>query len=307
MSDIIEIAIAGLKLINYKLEKNKNNYSGFSMKTVILAGGLGTRLSELTGLVPKPMVEIGGRPILWHILNSYARFGYSEFIIALGYKAEIVKKYFLDFYALSHDLSLDLSTGQTTIYKGNQPNWKIHLIDTGSTTQTGGRLKRLKQYLGNETFMMTYGDGLSDVNIADLVAFHKEHGRLATLTAVHPPARFGGFSLNGHCVEEFTEKNQLLEGRVSGGFFVLEPEVLDLIEGDETLWEKEPLERLAETKELMAYFHDGFWQPMDTLREHRLLESLWESGKAPWKKWADHSSGLDAKLTERIKSRVKSK
>lgn len=277
------------------------------MKTVILAGGLGTRLSELTAVVPKPMVEIGGRPILWHILNSYASFGHCEFILALGYKSEIIKKYFLDFYALSHDLSLDLATGETTIYKGSQPNWKIHLIDTGSSTQTGGRLKRLKQYIGNESFMMTYGDGLSDVNISDLISFHKKNNRLATLTAVRPPARFGGFTLKDHCIEEFTEKNQILEGRVSGGFFVLEPEVLDLIDGDEIAWEKEPLEKLAKMKQLMAYFHDGFWQPMDTLREYRLLESLWESGKAPWKRWSDVPSGMDTKLTERIKSRIKSK
>ncbi len=255
------------------------------MKTVILAGGLGTRLSELTGLIPKPMVEIGGKPILWHIMNSYAAFGHTEFIVACGYKAEVIKRYFLDFYALNNDLSLNLSTGETHIRQRSEQDWTIHLVDTGLHTQTGGRLKRLKEWIGSETFLMTYGDGLSDVDISELVSFHKKHGRLATVTAVRPPARFGGLVLNGNCVEEFVEKNQSREGYINGGFFVLEPEVLDYIGEDPlTMWERDPLEKLSAEQELMAYFHEGFWQPMDTLREYRLLESLWESGEAPWKR-----------------------
>lgn len=255
------------------------------MKTVILAGGLGTRLSELTASLPKPMVEIGGKPILWHIMNLYASFDCKQFIVALGYKAEVIKKYFLDFYFMNHDLSIELSTGTTTIHQRYSTNWHINLVDTGVNTLTGGRLKQLKSWIGEETFLMTYGDGLSDVNITELIAFHKNHKRLATITAVRPPARFGGLVMNGNCVEEFTEKNQASEGWINGGFFVLEPKALDYIEGDQTSWEKEPLEQLAEENQLMAYFHTGFWQPMDTLREHRQLEALWESGQAPWKKW----------------------
>jgi len=252
------------------------------MKTVILAGGLGTRLSELTANKPKPMAEIGGRPILWHIMNSYASYGYTEFVIALGYKAEMIKEYFLNFFAINNDLTVDLSNGETMIHDGRQPNWRIHLIDTGLNTQTGGRIKRLKKWIGNETFLMTYGDGVSDVNIQKLVEFHREHGKLATVTAVHPPARFGGLVLDGNRVVEFSEKNQSKEGWINGGFFVLEPEIFDTIEDDATLWERGPLDLLAARRELIAYHHEGFWQPMDTLREHRLLESLWESGKAPW-------------------------
>lgn len=253
------------------------------MKTVILAGGFGTRLSELTANIPKPMVEIGGKPMLWHIMNIYASYGLSEFILALGYRAEVVKEYFVNFYTLNNDLTIDLSKGTKEIYAGKQPNWKIHLVDTGLSSQTGGRLKRLKEWIGNETFMMTYGDGLSNVDIQNLIDFHKKHKKLATVTAVHPPARFGGLVLDENRVIEFSEKNQSKEGWINGGFFVLEPEVLDLIDSDSTSWEKEPLEQLASMGQLMAYFHEGFWQPMDTLREYRLLESLWESGQAPWK------------------------
>lgn len=258
------------------------------MKTVILAGGFGTRLSELTGNIPKPMVEIGGKPMLWHIMNIYATFGFFEFILALGYKAEVVKEYFLNFFAINNDLTVDLGTGKTTIHERNLPNWIINLIDTGIQTQTGGRVKRLKEWIGNETFMLTYGDGLSNININELVAFHKKHKKLATVTAVHPPARFGGLVLEQNRVIEFTEKNQAKEGWINGGFFVLEPEVFDYIDNDQTLWEKEPLERLSAEGELMAYFHDGFWQPMDTLREYKQLEAQWQSGEAPWKIWNDN-------------------
>lgn len=255
------------------------------MKAVILAGGFGTRLSELTGSIPKPMVEIGGKPMLWHIMNVYAHYGITEFVIALGYKAEIIKEYFINFYAFNNDITLDLEKGQTTIHDGKQPKWRIHLVDTGLQTQTGGRVKRLKEWIGNETFMLTYGDGVANVNIQELLKFHQTGKRLATVTAVHPPARFGGLIIENDCVAEFTEKNQTKEGWINGGFFVLEPEVFDLIDDDQTIWERKPLENLAMTKQLGAYYHHGFWQPMDTLREYQLLESLWQSGKAPWKVW----------------------
>lgn len=255
------------------------------MKAVILAGGLGTRLSEVTGMIPKPMVEIGGKPMLWHIMNIYAHHGITEFIIALGYKAEVIKEYFLNFYAFNNDITLDLAKGKTTVYDGKQPKWRIHLVDTGLHTQTGGRVKRLKEWIGDETFLMTYGDGVSDVDIGKLIAFHKKGKSLATVTAVHPAARFGGLVLRGRHVAEFTEKNQSKEGWINGGFFVLEPEIFDLIDDDQTIWERAPLERLAENKQLSAYCHEGFWQPMDTLREHQMLDSLWQSGKAPWKVW----------------------
>jgi len=254
------------------------------MKTIILAGGFGTRLAELTANLPKPMVEIGGKPVLWHILNCYSAHGYNEFIIALGYKSEVIKKYFLDFYAINNDLSLDLASGNTKICAGKQPPWMVHLVDTGLTTQTGGRIKRLASRVGGETFMLSYGDGLSNVDISALVSFHKKHGKLATVTAVRPTARFGGLVIKDQQVVEFSEKNQAHEGWVSGGFFVLEPEVFDFIGTDQTVWEKEPLENLAKSGQLMAFFHDGFWQPMDTLREQRMLDSLWASGAAPWKK-----------------------
>jgi glucose-1-phosphate cytidylyltransferase len=252
------------------------------MKTVILAGGAGSRIAELTATIPKPMVEIGGKPLLWHIMNIYAHYGIEEFVLALGYKSEVIKEYFLNFYAKNNDLTIDLKRGKTVIHEGRQPKWIVDLIDTGLLTQTGGRLKRLEQWLGGQTFMMTYGDGVADINIQELLHFHRSHGKLATITAVRPPARFGGLILEDLQVREFSEKNQSQEGWINGGFFVLEPEVLAYIDGDEVSWEKEPLERLADEGELMAFHHAGFWQPMDTLREKRLLESLWESGRAPW-------------------------
>ena len=252
------------------------------MKVILLAGGFGTRLSELTGNIPKPMVEIGNKPLLWHIMQIYSHFGHKEFVLALGYKAEVVKEYFLNFYAINNNLTIDLTSGETKIHEGDVPDWLIHLIDTGLNTQTGGRIKRLKQWIGNETFLLTYGDGVANIDLDALVASHKKSGKLATVTAVHPPARFGGLVFEGSNVVEFTEKNQAKEGWINGGFFVLEPEIFNYIEGDEIAWEREPLERLAKDGELNAYFHEGFWQPMDTLREYKLLESLWERGDAPW-------------------------
>lgn len=256
------------------------------MKTVILAGGLGTRLSEETVLKPKPMVEIGGRPILWHIMNIYATHGFCEFLVALGYKGEIIKNYFLNFYAINNDLSIDLCSGKTLVHDRRQPSWRVHLVDTGVATETGGRISKLRSWIKDEPFMLTYGDGVSDVNVTKLVEFHRAHGKLATVTAVRPPSRFGGLKFEGDSVVEFMEKPQTGEGWINGGFFVLEPEALDFIEHDGMIWEREPLERLARAGELMVYRHDGFWQPMDTLREKKLLETLWESGTAPWKVWA---------------------
>ncbi|MCB2153410.1 glucose-1-phosphate cytidylyltransferase [bacterium] len=257
------------------------------MKTIILAGGFGTRLSEETVLRPKPMVEIGAKPILWHVMNIYAAAGFKEFIIALGYKGEYIKEYFLHFYELNNDLTINLAAGEKVIRSIKQPDWLIHLVDTGLKTQTGGRVRRLKEWIGDETFMLTYGDGLADVPVDKIVEFHKSHGKLATVTAVRPPARFGGMRFDDDRVAEFLEKPQTGEGWINGGFFVLEPEVIDYItEGDPSIWERGPLERLAEDGQLMAYKHQGFFQPMDTLREKELLERLWQSGEAPWKMWS---------------------
>jgi glucose-1-phosphate cytidylyltransferase len=252
------------------------------MKTVIMAGGLGTRLSEETTIRPKPMVEIGRMPMLWHIMNLYAAGGYREFVVALGYKAEIVKSFFLDYYHLRNSMTIDLARGAVSVHDGDREDWMVHLIDTGLDTQVGGRLKRVKSWVADGTFMMTYGDGVAGLDLREVVAFHRRHKRLATLTAVRPPARFGALSLDGDFVDGFIEKPQVGEGWINGGFFVLEPEVLDYIEGDETVFEHEPLERLAREGQLAAYRHDGFWQCMDTLRDVRLLQSLWESGQAPW-------------------------
>jgi len=254
------------------------------MKTVILAGGFGTRLAEETDATPKPMVEIGGSPILWHIMKIYAAASFTEFVLALGYRAEVVKHYFLNYYQLRNDLTIS-GGGKVEVHDGDPEDWRIHLVDTGLETQTGGRLKRLQHLLRDETFMLTYGDGVADVRCRDLVEFHRSHGRLATVTAVRPPARFGGLVFDGDLVAEFTEKPQIGEGWINGGFFVLEPEVLEYIEGDGTIWERDPLERLAADGQLAAYRHDGFWQPMDTLRDVRLLNALWENGDVPWKLW----------------------
>jgi len=253
------------------------------MKVVILAGGLGTRLSEETSSRPKPMVEIGGRPMLWHIMSHYAAHGMKEFVLALGYKADMVRSYFVDYHTVARDVSVRLADGAVTEHGAASEDWTLHLIDTGIDTQTGGRIRRLRQWIGNEPFCLTYGDGVSSVDLTALIAFHQAHGKLATVTAVRPPARFGGLELDGDSVRTFAEKNQVSEGWINGGFFVLQPQVLDLIAGDDTLWEREPLERLAHDGQLRAYRHEGFWQPMDTLRDLRLLESLWQSGKAPWR------------------------
>lgn len=271
--------------LSQNLEKTSYTKVTIMTKAVILAGGLGTRLSEVTTQIPKPMVEIGGRPILWHIMNIFAHYEVQDFVVALGYKAEVVKEYFLHYQALTNDLSVDLCSGKTTIHDGQKPNWKIHLIQTGLSTQTGGRIRRLKEWIQNETFLMTYGDGVADVNIAELMAFHRSHGKLATVTAVRPSARFGGLVIRDNLVTEFSEKNQTQEGWINGGFFVLEPEVLQYIRDDQTIWEREPLEALAREGQLMAYFHDGFWQPMDTLREQKMLQAMWEEKKAPWNVW----------------------
>ena len=256
------------------------------MKAVILAGGLGTRLSEETILRPKPMVEIGGKPILWHIMNIYSVYGITEFLIALGYKGEFIKEYFLNFYAINNDISIDLATGVTTIHDGNQPKWRIHLVDTGLQTQTGGRLKRLHKWLtGDEAFMFTYGDGVADINITSLLEFHRSHGKIATVTTVRPPARFGRIGYEGDLVSDFHEKPRTGEGWINGGFFVLNAKVFDYIQGDETVWEQDAVERLARDSQMMGYRHYGFWSCMDTLKEKNYLEELWSSGKAPWKLW----------------------
>ncbi|NLI80087.1 MAG: glucose-1-phosphate cytidylyltransferase [Deltaproteobacteria bacterium] len=255
------------------------------MKVAILAGGVGSRLAEETVVKPKPMVEIGGKPILYHIMMHYSCYGFKDFVVALGYKGEYIKKYMVDYCPLNSDLTVCLKTGTVTIHDGVKPDWTVELIDTGLETLTGGRIKRLAPYLGNETFMLTWGDGVSDVNLHELLKFHRSHGKLATLTAVRPTARFGHLELNGDSVTEFSEKPQTKEGWINGAFFVLEPGVFDYIEGDQTQWEREPLEALARDGQLMAYKHTSFWQCMDTLRDKKLLESLWNSGKAPWKIW----------------------
>lgn len=253
------------------------------MKVVILCGGLGSRLLEETEVRPKPMVEIGGRPILWHIMQTYSSYGFTEFILALGYKGEAIKRYFLDYYHLHSNLTVRLAAGAVTAHDGEREDWLMHLVDTGLKTQTGGRLKRVGPWLDGKTFMMTYGDGVADINIRDLVQFHQAHGRLATVTAVRPPARFGGLSFDGELVAQFSEKPQIGEGWINGGFFVLEPEVLDYVDDDDTVFERTPLEALARDGQLVAYKHVGFWQCMDTLRDMRLLDSLWASGNPPWK------------------------
>lgn len=256
------------------------------MKAVILAGGFGTRLSEETHLRPKPMVEIGGRPILWHIMNIFSAHGVNEFVVALGYKSEVVKTYFLNFYALNSDISIDLATGSTEIRNGRQPKWKIHLVDTGLHTQTGGRLKRVANWLGeDERFLFTYGDGLTDLDVGALIRYHNAHHRLATVTTVRSPARFGRLALQNDQVMEFYEKPELSEGWINGGYFVLDHKVLDYIPADDTVWERGPVEQLAREGQLSGFRHYGFWSCMDTLKEKNMLEELWDSGHAPWNVW----------------------
>jgi glucose-1-phosphate cytidylyltransferase len=255
------------------------------MKVAILAGGFGSRLAEETELKPKPMVDIGGLPILWHIMMIYSHFGFKDFAIALGYKGESIKRYMIDYCSLSRDITMDLKNGNVVYHKKNKIDWRVDLIDTGLKTQTGGRVKRLEPYLGNKTFMLTWGDGVADINLEKLLQFHRSHGKLATVTAVRPPARFGRIELDGDTVIEFSEKLQLNEGWINGAFFVLEPGVFDYIAGDETQWEKEPMEKLAADRQLMAYRHEGFWQCMDTLRDKKRLEKIWHSGNPPWRIW----------------------
>ena len=255
------------------------------MKVGILAGGRGSRLAEETSIKPKPMVEIGNKPILWHIIMHYSTYGFKDYVIALGYKGEVIKKYMTEYASFNGNLTIDMRTKEIKSNNDYPHDWVIELVDTGLETQTGGRIKRLIQYMGKETFMLTWGDGVSNLNLKDLLAFHKNHGKLATLTAVRPPARYGHLCFDGDQVVEFNEKPQIGEGWINGAFFVLEPEVYDYIDGDDTQWEREPLERLAKDSQLMAYKHGSFWQCMDTLREKHILETMWESGNAPWKTW----------------------
>ena len=255
------------------------------MRTIILAGGLGTRLSEETELRPKPLVEIGGRPILWHIMKLYSHHGFSEFSIALGYRGEMIKRFFIDYRLITSDLSVTMGEERIDWHSGPEDSWSVDLIDTGVGTQTGGRLKRIATGIQNQTFMMTYGDGVADIDVRALVNFHKEHGKLATVTAVRPPARFGSLSIKGSQVSGFAEKPQLGEGWINGGYFVFEPEVANYIDGDETYLEREPLERLALDGQLMAFKHSSFWQPMDTLRDLQILRERWDAHDAPWKVW----------------------
>jgi glucose-1-phosphate cytidylyltransferase len=255
------------------------------MKVIILAGGLGTRLAEETDIKPKPMVEIGGRPMLWHIMKIYASQGFNDFFIALGYKGEAIKKYFVDYYALNGSMKINLATGETETLARESEDWKVHLIETGLNSMTGGRVKRIEPFVGDETFMVTYGDGVGNINLRELLDFHRSHGKLATVTAVHPPARFGELLINEDSTAGFSEKPQTGEGWINGGFLIFEPPVLEYLSGDDSVMEKDALENLALDGQLVAYRHYGFWQCMDTLRDKKLLETLWEKGNAPWKVW----------------------
>ena len=260
------------------------------MKVAILAGGLGSRLAEETDVRPKPMVEIGGKPILWHIMMHYAHFDMRDFVIALGYKGEVIKKYMIDYCHLNRDLTVNTSTGRVKMSGAPVEDWRVELVDTGIKTQTGGRIRRLAPYLDKGTFMLTWGDGVSNLDLRNLLEFHRRHGKLATLTAVRPTARFGHLEMQGDQIVEFSEKPQTKEGWINGAFFVLEPAIFDYIDGDSTHWEKEPLERLAREGQLMAYRHNDFWQCMDTIREKHYLEGLWANGQAPWRVWEERDA-----------------
>lgn len=255
------------------------------MKAVILAGGLGTRLSEETNVIPKPMVKIGNYPIIWHIMKYYSEYGINDFIICLGYKGHIIKEFFISYSSYMSDLKINTRSGNTESLNNKSENWNIELIETGLNTMTGGRLRRVKKYIGNNDFLMTYGDGLSDININKLISFHNKSGRLATITSVSAPSRFGSLTIEKNLVTSFEEKPKKQASRINGGFFVLSPKVLEYIKDDDTIWEGIPLKNLSKEKQLIAYDHEGFWQPMDTIREKNILENLWISNKAPWKIW----------------------
>jgi glucose-1-phosphate cytidylyltransferase len=253
------------------------------MKVLLLAGGFGTRLSEYTETIPKPMVTVGGRPILWHIMRTYAHFGHKDFYVALGYKATFIKEYFLHYRSLNADFTVDLATGSVSPHQVDDADWRVTLVDTGLESMTGGRVKRLQSFIGNEPFMLTYGDGVANIDLNALLAFHKSHGKMVTVTAVHPGARFGELMIEDGQVSSFQEKPQMGQGWVNGGFFVIQPEFFDLIDGDKTILERDPLEQAARMGQLMAYQHDGFWQCMDTKRDRDALEELWQAGSAVWK------------------------
>jgi glucose-1-phosphate cytidylyltransferase len=255
------------------------------MKAVILAGGLGTRIAEESGVRPKPMVELGGRPVLWHILKTYSAYGINEFVICLGYKGYLIKEYFANYFLHMSDVTFDMARNRMHVHQQHAEPWQVTLVDTGESTQTGGRLKRVRAYVGNEDFCFTYGDGLSNVNVTRLIEFHRRNGTIATLTAAQPPGRFGALDVDGTLITSFEEKPRGDGSYINGGFFVLSPRVFDYIDGDDTIWERGPLEQLARERQLSAFVHEGFWQPMDTLRDKNLLESLWQSGEAPWKVW----------------------
>ncbi len=253
------------------------------MKVILLAGGFGTRLSEYTEILPKPMISVGGRPMLWHIMRTYAHYGHKDFFVALGYKSEIIKEYFLNYRSLNTDFTVDLSNGEILSHNKDDIDWKVTLVHTGNQSMTGGRVKRLKSFIGNEPFMLSYGDGVADIDIEDLYKFHRSHGKMVTVTAVHPAARFGELTIDSNQVKIFQEKPQMEQGWINGGYFVIQPEFFDLIKDDFTVLEKEPLEEAASMGQLMAYQHHGFWQCMDTKRDYDLLENLWQSGNAKWK------------------------
>ena len=253
------------------------------MKVIILAGGFGTRLSEYTDSIPKPMVTIGGKPILWHIMDTYAKFNHKDFYIALGYKSEVIKEYFLNYRTLNSDFTVDLSNGNILEHQQDPVDWKVTLVDTGLNSMTGGRIKRMRDFIGNEPFLLTYGDGVANIDLDALVKYHKSHGKMVTVSAVHPGARFGELDINNNIVTSFKEKPQITQGWINGGYFVMEPSFFDLIEGDSTILEKEPLEKAAQMGELMSYAHDGFWQCVDTKRDRDSLEEMCQAGNAPWK------------------------